>query len=264
MEFAVSALVLLVLLLPGFILQTSYTKGFWRWNSPTSARPLTEQIPGGIVTASILHLIWTSVCAWLGHHIDLSALTMFLLSSYGHDDEFFKTTLASITHHPYKVFIYFISLYLGSALLGYLSHYLVRRYKLDRRTRILRFNNEWFYLLSGEITEFVEYPEDLGKVDGVYLTTIVHHSGKDYLYRGIVADFFFDKSGNLDRVLLTLAHRRPLLADREAGREFDHDEIDDRYYSIEGDYFILRYSEMSTINLDYFFIEEEGSQTRAA
>ncbi len=259
MEFAVSALFLLVLLLPGFILQTSYTKGFWRWNSPTTTRPITEQIPTGIVTASVLHIIWASACAWLGYPINLSALTMFLLGAYGHDEEFFRTTLNSLTDHPYKVFIYFISLYMGSAFLGYLSHFLVRKWKLDRRTRILRFNNEWFYLLSGEITQFKEFPEDLGKVDGVYLTTIVHHSGKDYLYRGIVADFFFDKSGNLDRVLLTLAHRRDLSADRELDQEFGQDEVDNRYYNVEGDYFILRYSEMSTINLAYFFVEKEDS-----
>ncbi len=129
----------------------------------------------------------------------------------------------------------------------------------------MRFNNEWFYLLSGEISEFKEFTENLGKVDGVYLTTIVHHSDKDYLYRGIVADFFFDKSGNLDRVLLKLAHRRALTDDRESHQEYDQEEIDDRYYSIEGDYFILRYSEMSTINLDYFFVvEEEETQSTNA
>lgn len=257
MEFAVSALLLLILLLPGFILQTAYTKGFWRWNSPTTTRPITEQVLSGVVTASFLHLLWASMCAWLGYPINLSAIMMLLLGTYGHDDEFFTITLNSLTNNPYKVFIYFTSLYLASASLGYLSHYLVRRFKLDRRTRILRFDNEWFYLLSGEITEYKEFTEDFGKVAGVYLTTIIHHSDEDYLYRGIVADFFFDKSGSLDRVLLTLAHRRPLPKDRKPDQEFDPEEIDDRYYSIEGDYFILRYSEMSTINLDYFFVEEE-------
>lgn len=290
MEFAISALFLLILLLPGFILHAAYTKGFWRWNSPTTTKSLTEQIPSSFVEAAVLHFVWVIVCSWFGYAINLSAVLMLLLGSYGHDEKYFETALNSLTDNSHKVFGYFISLYIGSALFGYASHYLVRKFKLDRKTRILRFNNEWFYLLSGEITEFKEstespsnvegnlfrricrrikaavisFTENPASVDGVYLTSIVHHNDKDYLYRGIVADFFFDKLGNLDRVLLKLAHRRELSDDRKSDQEYNREEIDGRYYNIEGDYFILRYSEMSTINLDYFFVMEEEAQSANA
>jgi|SRR6185295_16596964 len=63
MEFAVSAIFILVLLLPGFILQSAYTKGLWRWNSPTSAWTLTEQIPAAVVLASVLHVLWATLAA---------------------------------------------------------------------------------------------------------------------------------------------------------------------------------------------------------
>jgi len=182
---------------------------------------------------------------------------MFLLGSYGHEEEYFAEALKSVTEHPYKIFFYFITLYAASAGFGYLGHYIVRKFKWDRKTKVLRFNNEWYYLLSGEITEFYDYPERLPPVDGVYLTAVVHHSDTDYLYRGIVSDFFFDKTGNLDRVLLTLAHRRTLSADREEEQEFSEEEISNRYYNIEGDFFLLKYSEMSTVNIDFFFVEDE-------
>lgn len=254
MEFAVSAVVLIVLLLPGFILQTAYTRGFWRWNSPTSARSLTEQIPVGVVLASVLHGLWTSLCALMGRPIDFSAVMMLLLGSYGPYNIYFDRVISGLTRSPSRVFAYFSTLYLASAFLGYLFHWLVRRYALDRKSYFLRFNNPWFYLLTGEITEFGEVEEDYGEISAVYLTTIVHHTGKDYLYRGVVNDFFFDKAGNLDRVLLTLAVRRDLSDDREPDVEFSPDELDERYYDIEGDYLVLRYSEMSTLNVDYIFV----------
>jgi hypothetical protein len=258
MEFAASALFLLILLLPGFIIQATYTKGFWRWNSPTSNVSITEQIPVAVVLASILHTLWATMAAALfGQYINIKTTLMFLLGSYGHEEEYFAEALKSVTDHPYKIFFYFITLYAGAVGFGYLGHYLVREFKLDRRTRFLRFNNEWFYLLSGEMTEFYEYRTRLPRPDLVYLTVVVHHSDSDYLYRGIVDDFFFDKTGSLDRVVLRLAHRRALSDDRKAEQEFSEEEINKRYYNIEGDFFLLKYSEMSTLSVDFVFIEDE-------
>jgi hypothetical protein len=88
----------------------------------------------------------------------------------------------------------------------------------------------------------------------VLLTTVVHHNAADWLYIGVIADFFFDKSGDLDRVLLRLVDRRQLADDQKPVSETD---ADDRYYHIEGDYFVLRYSEMTTINIDYIFVTPE-------
>ncbi len=257
MEFAVSAVFLIVLLLPGFILQTAYAKGFWRWNSPTSTRSLTEQIPAGIIIASILHAAWAGVSLLFGYRVDFKSVAMLLTGSYGNDSAHFEAALNALTDNPYKIFFYFISLYSVAATIGYVAHSFVRKQRLDRRTRVLRFNNQWFYLLTGEITQFKESAETYPEVDGVFLNTIVHHEDGDYLYRGLVADFFFDKDGNLDRVLLRLVARRRLSNDRKPGEDPTPYEPDERYYEIEGDFFVLRYSEMSTINIDYIFVTPE-------
>lgn len=259
MEFAASAVFLLILLLPGFILQTAYTKGFWRWNSPTSTRSLTEQVPAAIVLASILHALWTTAAAAVGYPVNLRAVVMLLIGAYGHEDAHFESALVALTDNPYKIFFYFSSLCSLAAIIGYVSHFLVRQLGLDRSTRIMRFNNQWFYLLSGEITQFKGSPDIDQEVAGVLLTTIVHHTDADYLYRGVVADFFFDKEGSLDRVLLTLAARRKLVDDRKT-EEAGSLESEARYYDIDGDYFVLKYAEMSTINVDYFFVDLETEE----
>src|SRR5438552_3865068 len=103
MEFAVSAIFLLVLLLPGFILQAAYTKGFWRWNNPTSARSLTEQIPAAVILASVLHAVWAGVSAGVGHPVSFDAVIMLLIGSYGHEEAHFDMPLNALTNNPYKI-----------------------------------------------------------------------------------------------------------------------------------------------------------------
>jgi hypothetical protein len=100
---------------------------------------------------------------------------------------------------------------------------------------------------------------DAQDIDGVYLSAAVDQGPESLLYRGVVTDFWFDRNGNLDRILLTLAHRRRLSEDKEMPSNGDTSSTtlpDERYYDIEGDYFLLRYSETKTINLDYFTLQE--------
>jgi len=254
MEIATSALLLLVILLPGFILQIAYAKGFWRWNSPTTNRPIVERVPTGIIIAGILHLIWIPLASCANNNvINLNTLVMFLTGKFGHDDELFSQALISLTGNPGYIAAYFFSLYIFSLGMGTLGHYLVRRFHIDHATRFLRFDNEWYYWLTGEITSFQETANVDGKIHGVYLTTVVHHSGCDYLYTGFVKDFFFDKEGHLDRVILENTERRKMSDDKIPTS------TDNRYYKIEGNYFVLRYSEMVTVNLKYVCLKPDNS-----
>jgi hypothetical protein len=85
----------------------------------------------------------------------------------------------------------------------------------------------------------------------------VDHASGSYLYRGIVSDFTFDRDGALDTVVLTDAHRRKLVDDRQEGEPPSHvgpSEPDERYYEIRGDFLVLRYAEIRTLNLDYFAV----------
>lgn len=59
-------------------------------------------------------------------------------------------------------------------------------------------------------------------------------------------DFYFDKEGQLDRLILQNVKRRPMSADKTAGGE-----PADRFYPIDGDSFVLRYSEAITLNIQY-------------
>ena len=64
--------------------------------------------------------------------------------------------------------------------------------------------------------------------------------------------------------MLILAHRRLLSQDRERGElpaPTDHGyRGDSRYYDIEGDYFVLKYADMNTINIQYFALPSEQEE----
>lgn len=258
MSFAFPALLLLLIVLPGVILRYTYLRGFFA-NSPFSITSLADEAAYGLIGSIFLHFVWASLLALCGVQFNLSPLVALLIGSYGHDDVYFPLVLDWLTRHPERIIGYFLSLYVLAALLGYGAHQLVRGRRWDRTFPWLRFRNDWHYLISGEILQFPEVGREPREVDGVYLSAVVHHGGDSYLYRGIVADYFFDKSGSLDRVLLRLAHRRLLARDREPGEPRSPSTMasaNQRYYDIAGDFFVLRYSEVQTINIEYFALTE--------
>lgn len=70
---------------------------------------------------------------------------------------------------------------------------------------------------------------------------------------GILEEFFVDADGGLDRLILRDVMRRPIESDKKA------DEVDggaSRFYLVEGDYFVLRYDETITLNVQYLKISE--------
>jgi hypothetical protein len=267
MNVAFPALLIFILVLPGILLRYTYGRGVWRWLSPTSTTGLADEIAYSVTFAIVLHLLWSLLARLIFKvQVDFQSVLVLLTGSYGPDNELFEPTVASIAGHPFAVITYLLSLYAFAAGLGYGAHKVVREQKLDRKTRLLRFRNEWYYLLSGEVLEWREFAEARQAagappinfeedIDGVYLTAVVDLAEGSFLYRGVVRSFWFDKTGNLDRILLELAHRRRLSADKEESSNDTAGPLSLRYYRIDGDYFILRYSETKTINLDYFSLE---------
>lgn len=184
----------------------------------------------------------------------------------GGNDALFAACLSSVTKNYFGESLYLLSLYAFSAGLGYLVHFIVRSNHLDHKYKFIRFNNDWYYLLTGEILKFPNPSngESVAAYDDqlfVYLSTVVTYGQTSYLFRGIISDFWFDREGNLDRVLLEDVYRRRLSDDRQSDQAHNaHAGEDFRYYQVVGDRFIIRRSEMTTINLEYFMVSEDNSK----
>lgn len=262
MSFAFPALLAFLLVLPGIILRYSYARGPWGWASPTSLRRVSEELAYGVAFALVLHALWLRLVRGLGFAPDVDSMFLLLVGSFGDGDRYLDRVLSAVSDPYPRVAAYLVSLYMASAVAGNLGHRAVRRLKLDHRTKTFRFDNYWYYMLTGEVLDFPENAGEGRRVDGVYLSGVVDHASGSYLYRGIVSDFTFDRDGGLDTIVLADAHRRRLVDDREddtpratVGPAMP----DQRYYEIRGDFLVLRFSEFRTLNLDYFAVTLEES-----
>jgi hypothetical protein len=258
MNIAFPALIVLILALPGAIFRYTYARGSWGWSSPISFRSVSDELAYSAVFAVGLHFIWLGVGSLGGNSVDIPSLLAMLSGNYGVRGERYESSLNSIASHAKLVGFYQLSLLISAAILGWLGHKLVRWAELDLKTQIFRFRNEWHYLLTGEILKFKEVRIEAREIDGVFLSAVIDH-GASYLYRGIVEDWSFNSDGQLDTIRLRVAHRRLLSADRKVDEEAatgDYIPPDERYYEIHGDLFVLRYSEVKTLNLDYFSLSE--------
>jgi hypothetical protein len=265
MSFAFPALLAFLLVLPGIILRYSYARGPWGWASPTSLRRVSEELAYGVAFALVLHALWLVLVRRLGFEPDVDAMFLVLMGNFGEGARYLDRVLASLAGSYPWVAGYLVSLYGASAVAGNLGHRAVRRLKLDHRTKTFRFDNYWYYMLTGEVLDFRENAGEGRRVDGVYLSAVVDHASGSYLYRGIVSDFTFDRDGALDTIVLADAHRRRLVDDREEGAPrtaVGPSAPDERYYEIRGDFLVLRHAELRTLNLDYFAVTlEEGPAT---
>jgi hypothetical protein len=265
MGIAFPALFIIAILLPGILFRYALSKG--NWTSTASIRPITEEAVYSVLWALALHFIAGIFCATIDMSVNYRAVLVLLIGTNNIDGAEFQEALKSFSLHTIGIGIYFLTLCLISFVSGFFFHNIVRRYRLDHKTRLLRFQNEWYYLLSGEILLFDENKPSRNLINTIldrniitYITAVVEQGSATYLYRGIFAGFFYyDANNALDRIFLASAHRRLLEADREQGRARNPNDLDykndERYYDIEGSYLILRYSEVKTFNIEYISIE---------
>lgn len=98
----------------------------------------------------------------------------------------------------------------------------------------------------------------LQEIEGAYVTVVVEQAERAYIYRGVIDDFFFDRQGNLDRLVLLQAHRRLLDADRDGDDPGNDPPESDRsrYYPLAGNFLVVKYENVKTLNVEYFRLEQ--------
>ncbi|QXD16626.1 hypothetical protein GQ464_006710 [Rhodocaloribacter litoris] len=267
MNLAFPALLVFLLILPGLLLSYAYRKGF-SWRSPVSFSSLPGEIARGVLLAILLHLFGILIVQkCFGKTIDYSAILVLLLGQANPESREGAHALRAVSEHAHSILLYFLSLSLiGGFGLGYGVHWLVRRLRLDLRWDALRFDNDWYYLFTGEVRVFDlvqqdRTPERLHallekeRVVCVFIAAVVEQGGSAFLYWGILSDFFFDVTGKLDRIVLQSAHRRSLAQDR--AEESTLPSESEAYYPIHGHYFVLPFHHIRNLNVEYYISSGE-------
>lgn len=257
MNFAFPALLIFLIALPGIVLRYTYRTG--TITSPFRTEPLSEQLTWGVILAPFLHALWISAAYLMSlvcdviQPVDLDVV-LSLLTQPKSD---LSSTISQATSHPWQSFFYFISITTAAFFGGHGAHWLVRKRRWDHSYPFLRFDNPWWYLLSGERALFPDEDDDGNDEPSndqsdqttplVTLSAIVEQGGGNtFLYEGVVNDFYFE-DGTLDRIELLGATRMTIPTDDKAKPA--------EPYKIPGRYFLLKYSSIRELNIRYRRLE---------
>jgi len=236
MNIAFPALLIFLLFLPGLF----WTMAFYNTDSePLNYVPLTYKAMVSFFATFLLHMFWLSI---MNHfpYFQINLREMLVLIS-GAQSPLYTSTIKAINVSEIKsIVIYFVTIYAFAYALGKSFNYIVLRFKLDR-FKIFRFDNVWYYLFKGYELENIE-------PDGVIISAVMEFAGQGYLYQGYLESFFYDKEGNLDRLVLTDASRRKIESDKSNP---ENQSTETRFYPIDGDYFVLKYSEIKNLNVQF-------------
>ncbi|MDB5820647.1 MAG: hypothetical protein JWQ11_4287 [Rhizobacter sp.] len=243
MNLALPALIVFIVLLPGFVVRLRFKRAE---RASLDYSPFGQVATEAILWALALHLVWLFFAyEWFGRELRLDVLLRMLSS----DAQGQASAAAAVAADTRWVAWYFGSLLAFSYTVPAAARALITRYRLDRNgaplARVLRFNEApWYYLLTGADFEASRQP------DLIAISAVVDVAGTAVLYTGILEDFFLDTEGRLDRLVLQQTMRRPMNA------AVVGDDAEEWFYPIQGDYFVLRYAEAITLNIEYVSLGE--------
>jgi hypothetical protein len=250
MNVALPALIVFLLLLPGFIFRTRLKRAE---RTSLDFSPFGQVAAEAVMWAVFAHLLWLAVSYWVFRHQLEPAVLMKLLSS----DATGQARATELVGRDFKwISAYFVTLLFASYAIPKGLRSVISKYRLDRDTArlssIFRFHQApWYYLLTG--ADFAEGDQP----DFIVVSAIVEVAAEAMLYMGVLDEFFVDPEGQLDRLILQGVARRPIASDKPPiGPQGT--QASQRFYDIDGDYFVLRYSEAITLNVQYVKLTEAG------
>lgn len=249
MNIALPAIIIFTLLLPGFIVRSRFKRAE---RASLDYSPFGQVVTEAVLWSCVLHLIWLSAAYMFFDQRFVTEQLFRLLSAYPGGQ---IRAIEWVGKRDVWIAVYFTTILVFAYLAPAIARTAIIHWRLDRSQLMIGFlfhfkQAPWYYLLTG--ADFSE----ADKPDFISVAAIVDAAGVATLYTGVLEDFFFDEGGALDRLVLSNVSRRQLTSDKVIS--FAVDEANEmRFYAVEGDYFVLRYSEAITLNIQYLKLQEE-------
>jgi len=153
----------------------------------------------GDYPALVLHGVGIWCLHFLGYHPNFVSLGHLLVGAK--EDSVLEAAFLDVERHLRVIAGYNLCLWALAAALGFGLREVVIRSSLDRKVRLFRFNNEWYYLLTGRHWGY--------KVEDDFNVVAVDALGR---YRrelcnllGHLVDFYLSSDGGLDSLWLEVS-----------------------------------------------------------
>lgn len=261
-------LIIILVYLPGYLFRKFYFSG--EFTKQFSIKEWARNIGVNSFLGLFIHaLVFIVIHIWFDESFEESCNHFFNNPNYNLTAE--NILKGNINYFilnkndGYFLISYFTAISLFSIPFAYLIYQIVRLAKLDRKFSLFRFNNYWNYYFRGEIIDFKDFKYLKEIKSGKYWYTecdIVTQtlSGEKKMISGIIRQYTIDESGKLQNIYLSHAKKW-------SSREPDPENIEDfknlnsknrvsYQKSIEGDCFIVPYSTILELNLNYRMVQK--------
>lgn len=252
MNIAFTTLIILVLLLPGIFFSRFYYSGEFskQYFKPT----IFELILSTLIQSIILHTFW--LILWTSVGYDLDYYVILSLISGIKDADHIEIIVKKVEPSIVNIVAYNLSLWVAALLLGILAKFLVRKLKLDRKYSMLRFQNEWHYIMSGEMLDFPGVKGTTKQVDVRSLDILVDSSSGGIIYSGLLQNYILSKDGGIELINLTNVTRKFLDPKLKEANNISATTLHGPAYRLEGSTFAIPYSSIQNIHITYISVED--------
>jgi hypothetical protein len=247
MNLILGSILLFILLSPGLIFRYSYLQG--TYSKQTFKISAVDEIFWAVIPAFVFQLAGILVIIHFTiYQVRLDQLYLILTGADSEID--FNFILGSL-----PVFlVYIVILIVIAAVLGLSARFIVRKFQLDLRYPFLKVNNEWYYLFSGEILDFLDSPGESKNVEMIQIDVLVSTGDGTMVYSGTLENYFLSKDNGLDRIYLSNVYRRKMKDDLDRTKPnvgYLDRFLDERYYAMPGDLFVVTYDKIINLNVTY-------------
>ncbi len=267
MSLALSAVILLLLTLPGFLAVQGYLGKIGRGSvDPVAQSGLTWDWIIALPIAAALHAAWCTGVVRLvsSRRVDFAAV-LALLGGMTPDKAPWDAVKESIVHDGGLIFAYFASLFVFATVLGIGARRTIRAQRLDVLFRLFRFGNQWEYLFTGE-QRLIEDIQELSAKNFscqvryryarrwapplVVVTASVTVARTAYIYAGFLKEWGYDSKGEPSWIRLGATRRRKISEDRKERDEVGQDSWE-RFYQITGFGVVIWCKDITSLNVLY-------------
>lgn len=247
MNIALGALFIFLLLYPGILFRIAYLNGpYSRKNIQLS---LVDELVLSLIPALFLQCIGYWVAErFFNYEIKLELVYQLIIGANnpGYKPDFALAQVSILPFLGYNTVLLILAITLGK-----LFRYIVNETKADVRFHGLRFNNDWYYLLSGRVVDVTGWEGHSEEIEYVFVDVLVETKECSFLYCGVLEEFYFNKD-ILDRLVMSQVFRRKIVEDPTKDTKPEAKAFDRRYYQMPGDLFVLPFSQVRNINLTYY------------
>ncbi|MFK7107068.1 hypothetical protein [Flavobacterium oreochromis] len=223
----------------------------------------------GIVIQIIAFIIYNLSLGFDSSFLDVFTIFRDITSDGANDTE--EATKNFINNDIITFFIYSLGVFLFASFSGWFCSRLIRVLNWDKKYKLFRYNNQWYYIFSGEVLNMKKFEEahkfsfknNKGQEQDTLMTyadilvSVSEQNDRKELYTGYVVDYDLksDDISQLDKIYLIDTHRykkKEKVTDENGVEIKDENPTQSRNrLKVPGDIFVLNAKNIVNLNLTY-------------